>query len=105
MWSKLDILLKWKESYWKGLLIFYLNFLPKGYRREKTERTRDFKTMDIYRHQTKHAGILNMLNSSITTEHVLFPAFGTAEFFEFVLRNPFNHEETLTIDISDPEMQ
>ncbi|XP_005100301.1 nephrocystin-4 isoform X2 [Aplysia californica] len=75
-----------------------------GYRRDKSERTRDYKTIDIYRHQTKHEGILNMLNTSITSEHVLFPSFGTAEFFEFVLRNPFNHEQTLTIEISDPEL-
>ncbi|CAL1543175.1 unnamed protein product [Lymnaea stagnalis] len=75
-----------------------------GYRKEKTERARDFKTMDIYRHQTKRDGIITMLNTSITTEHTIFPSFGTAEFFEFVLRNPFNQEETLTIEINDPEL-
>lgn len=61
--------------------------------------------MDIYRNQTKHDGILSMLNASITTEHVIFPSFGTAEFFEFVLKNPFNKEETFTIEITDPELQ
>ena len=52
-----------------------------GYRHDKTERTRDYKTIDIYRHQTKHDGILNMLNTSITTGaclstslHVYLPA-------------------------------
>ncbi|GFO41876.1 nephrocystin-4, partial [Plakobranchus ocellatus] len=75
-----------------------------GYRSEKTERTRDFKTMDIYRNQTKRDGIINMLNTSITTDHTIFPSFGTAEFFEFVVKNPFNHEETVTIEINDPDM-
>ncbi|KAH9490048.1 Nephrocystin-4 [Bulinus truncatus] len=75
-----------------------------GFRREKTERARDYKTMDIYRNQTKHDGIINMLSTSITTEHVLFPSFGTVEFFEFVLRNPFNQEQTLIIEINDPEL-
>ena len=80
-------------------------FDSQGYRSEKTERTRDFKTMDIYRNQTKRDGIINMLNTSITTDHTIFPSFGTAEFFEFVVKNPFNHEETVTIEINDPELQ
>ncbi|KAI8794088.1 nephrocystin-4 isoform X1 [Biomphalaria glabrata] len=75
-----------------------------GYRQEKTERARDYKTMDIYRNQTKHDGIISMLSTSITTEHILFPSFGTTEFFEFVLRNPFNNEQTLTIEINDPDL-
>lgn len=61
--------------------------------------------MDIYRNQTKRDGIMGMLSTSITTEHTLFPSFGTTEFFEFVLKNPFNQEHTFTIEIDDPELR
>ncbi|XP_045161165.2 nephrocystin-4-like isoform X2 [Mercenaria mercenaria] len=64
----------------------------------KTERARDLKTMEIYRMQTKKEGIEAMLSQSITTEHAIHPSFGTSEFFEFVLRNPFNVEHTVKIE-------
>lgn len=84
---------------------FFFFFYLQGYRRDKTERKRDYKTMDIYRNQTKRDGIINMLSTSITSDHTLFPSFGTAEFFEFVLKNPFNQEHTFTIGIDDPELR
>ncbi|ESO88791.1 hypothetical protein LOTGIDRAFT_125375, partial [Lottia gigantea] len=76
-----------------------------GYRKDKADRTRDLKTIEIYRLQTKRDGILSMLNESITTEHTIFPSFGTTEFFEFVFRNPFNTEQTITVECSDPDLQ
>ncbi|XP_071109623.1 nephrocystin-4-like isoform X1 [Haliotis cracherodii] len=73
-----------------------------GYRKEKTERMRDMKTMEIYRMQTKREGILTMLSNTITTEHTIYPTFATAEFFEFVLKNPYNVQQNITMDCSDP---
>lgn len=64
----------------------------------KAERTRDLKTLEIYRLQTKKDGIEAMLGQSITTEHTIHPSFGTSEFFEFVLRNPFNVQHTVRIE-------
>ena len=55
--------------------------------------------------QTKKDGIQTMLSQSITTEHTLHPSFGTSEFFEFVLRNPYNVEHTVKIEWEDKSLQ
>jgi nephrocystin-4 len=78
--------------------------LLQGYRQEKTERMRDLKTMEIYRQQTKQDGIRSMLSQNITTEHTIFPSFAHAEFFEFVLRNPFNTDVLITIQWNDKDL-
>ena len=74
------------------------------FRHEKEERSRDLKTIELYRQQNKKDGILNMLNAAITTEHTVSPSLGTTEFFEFVLRNPYNVEHTVMLDVDDPEL-
>ncbi|KAL5014616.1 hypothetical protein ScPMuIL_008886 [Solemya velum] len=73
-------------------------------RTEKAERGRDLKTMEIYRLQNKKDNILNMLNQSIATENVIYPSFGTVEFFEFMLRNPFNVQQSISIEYEDSEL-
>ena len=55
--------------------------------------------------QTKKEGIEAMLSQSITTEHTIHPSFGTSEFFEFVLRNPFNVEHTVKIEWEAKNLQ
>lgn len=45
-----------------------------------------------------------MLSQSISTEHTIHPSFGTAEFFEFVLRNPFNVEHNVRIEWEDKSL-
>ena len=74
------------------------------FRQEKEERSRDLRTIELYREQTKKEGILCMLNQAITTEHSLSPAMGSTEFFEFVLHNPYNVEHTVFLDVDDPEL-
>ncbi|KAH3821253.1 hypothetical protein DPMN_123015 [Dreissena polymorpha] len=71
----------------------------------KTERARDLKTLEIYRLQTKKDGIQAMLSQSISTEHTIHPSFGASEFFEFVLRNPFNVEHHVKIEWEDKALQ
>lgn len=66
---------------------------------------RDFKTLEIYREQSKKDGILNMLSQAITTDHVINPAFGTTEFFEFVLKNPYNVQQTFSVEFEDKYLQ
>lgn len=61
--------------------------------------------MEFYRNQTKHDQIMNKLNEYITTEYAIYPNFGIVEFFEFVITNPFNEPQTITILIDDPEIQ
>ena len=78
--------------------------LLQTFRQEKEERSRDLKTIELYREQTKKEGILTMLNQAITTEHSLSPCMGSTEFFEFVLHNPYNVEHTVYLDVDDHEL-
>jgi nephrocystin-4 len=61
--------------------------------------------MEFYRNQTKHDQILNKLHEFITTEYAIYPNFGIVEFFEFVVTNPYNEAQLITIIIDDPEVQ
>ncbi|XP_071945028.1 nephrocystin-4-like [Antedon mediterranea] len=71
---------------------------------ERIQRNRDLRTIELYRDRTKKENILNMLQSVITTEHTVHPSFGHAEFFEFVLKNPYNVDHTISIQIEDTEL-
>ncbi|KAM4562311.1 nephrocystin-4 [Odontesthes bonariensis] len=53
---------------------------------------------------SKTEGIANMLSLAITTQHFLFASLGSAEYMEFVLKNPFNVPQTVTIYSDDPEL-
>ena len=81
------------------------HFILQAHKQVKTERMRDLKTLEIYRLQTKKDGIVSMLSQSITTEHTIHPSFGNSEFFEFVLRNPYNVEHTIRIEWEDKSLQ
>mgnify|MGYP001549502515 CR=1 FL=1 len=39
-----------------------------------------------------------MLNAAITTQHVVYPTLDMTSFFEYVLKNPYNTEQTINID-------
>ncbi|XP_077405435.1 nephrocystin-4 isoform X2 [Vanacampus margaritifer] len=58
----------------------------------------------FYEDLNKAEGINNMLCHAITTLHQVFASLGTAEYMEFVLKNPFNSPQTVTIHSSDPEL-
>ncbi|TMS16244.1 Nephrocystin-4 [Larimichthys crocea] len=45
-----------------------------------------------------------MLSQAITTQHLLYASLGSAEYMEFVLKNPFNVPQTVTIHSDDPEL-
>ena len=70
----------------------------------KAERARDLKTMELYRNSLKKEGIMNILNQAITTEHMIHPTLGTTEFFEYVLKNPYNQDHTVIVECNDPEL-
>ena len=82
----------------------YDYFLLQTHRKEKELRSRDLKTMELYRQQNKREGILSMLSQSITTEHVLNTSFGSCEFFEFSLKNPYNVQHTISVECTHPEL-
>lgn len=75
-----------------------------SYKQELSQRARDLKILNLYRQQTKRDNIMNMLNSVISKEHILYPCFGVSDFFEFVLKNPNNTQETVSIVFEDPEL-
>lgn len=54
--------------------------------------------------RAKAEGIANMLSRAITTEHLLFASLGSAHYMEFVLKNPFNVPQTVTVCSDDPEL-
>lgn len=71
---------------------------------EKLQRTRDLKTIQLYRERLRHEKILSSLAGNITTNHTIYPSFGTAEFFEFVLRNPYSTDQNINIQCDDKEL-
>ncbi|MEQ2253750.1 hypothetical protein ILYODFUR_035582, partial [Ilyodon furcidens] len=62
---------------------------------------REHKPSEDY---SKAEGIANMLSQAITTHHLLYASLGSAEYMEFVLKNPFNVPQTVTIHTDDSEL-
>ncbi|XP_028849286.1 nephrocystin-4 isoform X2 [Denticeps clupeoides] len=73
-------------------------------REERLQFSKDLQLIEAYRERSKVEGITNMLSKVITTEHTVYATLGTIEFFEFVLKNPFNVQQTITIESDDPEL-
>lgn len=55
--------------------------------------------------RSKAEDIASMLSQDITTQHLLFSSLGSAEYMEFVLQNPLNVPQTVTIHSDDPELR
>ncbi|XP_043355987.1 nephrocystin-4 isoform X5 [Dermochelys coriacea] len=75
-----------------------------GRREERIQHSRDLQIIDAYRERIKAESISSMLRQAITTNYTLYATLGTAEFFEFALRNPYNVQHTVTIEIDHPEL-
>ncbi|KAJ8016670.1 hypothetical protein DPEC_G00009660 [Dallia pectoralis] len=73
-------------------------------REERAQLAQDLRLMQAYRERNKAEGITQMLCQAITTHHTLFASLGTAEYLEYVLQNPFNTPQTVTIQSDDPEL-
>ncbi|CAH8511390.1 unnamed protein product [Schistosoma bovis] len=58
-------------------------------------------TISHYRDQKKHELFERLINKATTIEHELFTSFGCTEFFEYQLKNPFNIEDTVNVNIED----
>ncbi|XP_035511725.1 nephrocystin-4 [Morone saxatilis] len=75
-----------------------------------TDRTKEARLAKELRHikpseeLSKAEGIANMLSQAITTQHLLYASLGSAEYMEFVLKNPFNVPQTVTVHCDDPEL-
>ncbi|XP_050787719.1 nephrocystin-4 isoform X5 [Gopherus flavomarginatus] len=75
-----------------------------GRREERVQHSRDLQIIDAYRERIKAESISSMLIQAITSSYTLYATLGTAEFFEFALRNPYNIQHTVTIEINHPEL-
>ncbi|KAG7472796.1 hypothetical protein MATL_G00112680 [Megalops atlanticus] len=73
-------------------------------RQERVQQARDLRLIKAYRERSKAESITSMLSKAITTQHMLYAAPGTAEFFEFALKNPFHVQQTVTIESEDLEL-
>uniref|UniRef100_A0A8C9WBA9 Nephrocystin 4 n=1 Tax=Scleropages formosus TaxID=113540 RepID=A0A8C9WBA9_SCLFO len=71
---------------------------------ERLKQSRDLGLIEAYRERSKVESITRMLSLAITTRHRVYAALGAAEFFEFPLKNPFNVQQTVTIECEDPEL-
>ncbi|XP_054576798.1 nephrocystin-4 [Eptesicus fuscus] len=70
----------------------------------RAQHARDLQVIAAYRERTKAQNIARALSLAVTVEHTLWASLGTAEFFEFALRNPHNTPHTVTIEVDNPEL-
>lgn len=67
--------------------------------------TQYLQIIDAYRERTKQRYISQMLNQAITVTHTVYAMLGTAEFFEFALKNPYSTQHTVTVEVDHPELR
>ncbi|XP_048375433.1 nephrocystin-4 isoform X2 [Sphaerodactylus townsendi] len=75
-----------------------------GRHEDRIQHLRDLQIIEAYRERIKAESIASMLSQAITTHHTLYAMFGTTEFFEFVLKNPYGVQHTVTIETDNPEL-
>lgn len=79
-------------------------FLPSGQGWPK-QRAWDLQVIDSYRDHIKGESIYQMLSQAITATRTVHAVLGTAEFFEFALKNPYGVQHTVTIEVDHPELR
>ncbi|XP_054705763.1 nephrocystin-4 isoform X3 [Grus americana] len=75
-----------------------------GWQEQRARHMQDLQIIDAYREHVKGESISRMLNQAITATHTVHAVLGTAEFFEFALRNPYGVQHTVTIEVDHPEL-
>ncbi|NWT37748.1 NPHP4 protein, partial [Chroicocephalus maculipennis] len=73
-------------------------------RGQRARHVRDLQIIDAYREHVKGESISRVLSQAITATHTVHAVLGTAEFFEFTLKNPYGVQHTVTIDVDHPEL-
>ncbi|NXQ57518.1 NPHP4 protein, partial [Anthoscopus minutus] len=68
------------------------------------QRAWDLQVIDAYRDHIKGESIYQMLSQAITATRTVHAVLGTAEFFEFALKNPYSIQHTVTIEVDNPEL-
>ncbi|XP_063799507.1 nephrocystin-4 isoform X2 [Pseudophryne corroboree] len=72
---------------------------------ERSQHTRDLQIIEAYRERTKAECISSMLNQAITSNYTVYATLGTAEFFEFQLKNPYNIQYTISIETDNMDLR
>ncbi|KAM6236267.1 nephrocystin-4 [Spheniscus humboldti] len=78
--------------------------LSQGWQEQRARHMRDLQIIDTYREHIKGESISRMLSQAITATHTVHAVLGTAEFFEFTLKNPYGVQHTVTIEVDHPEL-
>lgn len=76
-----------------------------GWQEQRARHMRDLQIIDTYREHIKGESISRMLSQAITATHTVHAVLGTAEFFEFTLKNPYGVQHTVTIEVDHPELR
>uniref|UniRef100_A0A8B9RT26 Nephrocystin 4 n=1 Tax=Accipiter nisus TaxID=211598 RepID=A0A8B9RT26_9AVES len=71
---------------------------------QRARHLRDLQIIDAYRERVKGESISRMLSQAITATRTVHAVLGTAEFFEFALKNPYSVQHTVTIEVDHPEL-
>ena len=69
------------------------------------ERMMQLEAARLYRSVHRDSKIKEVLESSISTEQTVEPAFGEVSYFQYTLRNPYSEERIFGIKFSDHELQ
>lgn len=69
------------------------------------QRAWDLQVINAYRDHIKGESIYQMLSQAITATRTVHAVLGTAEFFEFALKNPYSVQHTVTIEVDHPELR
>ncbi|XP_068270841.1 nephrocystin-4 [Nyctibius grandis] len=77
---------------------------PEARPEQRAWDVRDLQLIDAYREHTKGESIARMLSQAITATRTVHAVLGTAEFFEFALKNPYGVQHTVTIEVDHPEL-
>ncbi|XP_058711309.1 nephrocystin-4 isoform X3 [Poecile atricapillus] len=98
-----------RRTAWARRLVDVDNELEAALRSRRPEgwpkqRAWDLQVIDAYRDHIKGESIYQMLSQAITATRTVHAVLGTAEFFEFALKNPYSVQHTVTIEVNDPEL-
>ncbi|XP_053818989.1 nephrocystin-4 isoform X2 [Vidua chalybeata] len=98
-----------RRTAWARRLVDVDNELEAALRSRRPEgwpkqRAWDLQVIDSYRNHIKGECIYQMLSQAITATRTVHAVLGTAEFFEFALKNPYGVQHTVTIEVDHPEL-
>ncbi|XP_030145123.4 nephrocystin-4 [Taeniopygia guttata] len=98
-----------RRAAWARRLVDVDNELEAALRSRRPEgwpkqRAWDLQVIDSYRDHIKGESIYQMLSQAITATRTVHAVLGTAEFFEFALKNPYGVQHTVTIEVDHPEL-